>query len=242
MNENELIDYLAKYNGFSKDYKDLFPNKEETIRLLMKITLPDDLDEDFYKLENGFIAKMNSRIAYLETKKLSFKDGLTFIKHDPLSIKGDLLINPKLQDFYTPQELMKKNFNDDIIFHGGLEIRRDILKYKAKQGHDLESWESIETEGYLLPYKEIYHIYFKDELENEEDVKNFSNCIIETLKKAKENKYKTIILPLFERDLRETEHLIRLVKSYLRTSSRNLKVIFVTSNDETYDKFLSLFN
>ncbi len=242
MNENELIDYLAKYNGFSKDYKDLFLNKEETIRLLMKITLPDDLDEDFYKLENDFIKKMNSRIEYLETKKLSFKDNITFIKHDPLSIKGDLLINPKLQDFYAPQELMKKNFNDDIIFHGGLEIRRDILKYKAKQGRDLEPFECIRTKGYLLPYKEIYHIHFKDELESEDDIKNFSNCILETLKKAKENKYKTIIFPLFERDLRETEHLIRIVKSYLRTSSRNLKVVFVTSNDETYDKFLSLFD
>ncbi len=241
MNENELIDYLASYNGFEKDYKNLFPNKEETIRLLMKITLPNDLDEEFFSLEKGFISEMNSRIELLESKKIKFNDGLAFIKHDPLSIKGDLLINTNLKNFYTPQKVMEKNINDDITFRGGLEIRKDIFEEIAKQNHDIEPWETHISKGYYLPYKEIYHVYLKDELETEDDIKEFSSCVINLLKKAKDNKHKTIIIPLLERDYRQNEHFIRLTKSYLRTSSK-LKVIFVTSNDEIYDKYLSLFH
>ena len=55
MYENELIDYLTKYNGFRKDYKNLFPNKEETIRLLLKITLPNDLEPSFLWNRNMYI-------------------------------------------------------------------------------------------------------------------------------------------------------------------------------------------
>lgn len=242
MNEDELIDYLAKYNGFSKDYKNLFPNKEETISLLMKITLPNDLDDDFFSLEGPFISKMNSRIEYLDGGELHFNDRVVFIKHDPVSVKGDLLINTELKDFYSPMEVMKKNINDEITFHGGLEIRKDLLKEISSQNHDIEPFEIHQTKGYFLPYKEITHIYLKTPLESEDDIKRFSSSILKILTEAKEKKYKTIVFPLVERDLREVEHLIRLTKSYLRTSYSKGRVIFVTQNDSLYEKYLPLFN
>lgn len=242
MNEDSLIDYLAKYNGFEKDYKNLFPNKEETIRLLMNVTLPNDLDKDFFKLEQSFIKGMNSRIELISPKKLDFNDGIVFIKHDPLSIDGDILLNMSLYDFFAPQDVMRKNINDDIVFHGGLEIRKDLLGEIAKQNHSIEAWEKHITDGYALPYKKIIHISFKNKLETEDDIKSFSTTILDCFKEFKTLRGKTIVIPLFDRESNEIEHLLRICKSYLRTTYSSLKLIFVTNSDELYSKYLPLFD
>ncbi len=242
MNEDALIDYLAKYNGFEKDYKNLFPNKEETIHLLMNVTLPNDLDDDFFKLEQSFIKEMNSRIEYLPIRKIEFKDGISFIKHDPLSIKGDTLLNMSLEDLFAPQDVMRKNINDEIVFRGGLEIRKDLLSEIASQNHPLEPWEIHISDAYALPYKKIIHAYFKKNLESEGDVKLFSSTILECLKETKTLKGKTLIIPVIERDEKEMEHMLRICKSYLRTFFSSIKLIFVTNSDELYSKYLPLFN
>ena len=129
MYENELIDYLTKYNGFRKDYKNLFPNKEETIRLLLKITLPNDLEPSFFEMEQDFIRNMNSRIQVTDSKSLKYIDGVALFLGNPLFIKADILMDPLFSSLYQPESLMKREFSDDLLFHGGIEIDQNVYGF-----------------------------------------------------------------------------------------------------------------
>ncbi len=234
MHEEEIIDYLAKYNGFEKDYKNLFPNKEETIRLLMKVTLPNDLDDSFFVLQDEFIKKMNSRLELVKPKKLIFKDNVALYKGDPLSIDGDLLLNPLFSSFYDPSKLMEKSLNEDIIFHGGLEIRKDLLRDIANQNREPDKGEIHITKGYNLPYKTIFHVFLPEELSSKEDITLLSKTYLSFLKEAFQKKDKYIIIPLLDKKTSENVFFLKSAKSYLKATYSKKKIIFVTNNDSTF--------
>lgn len=240
MFEEEIIDYLAKYNGFSKDYKNLFPNKEETIRLLMRITLPNDLEDSFFPMQDEFIKKMNSRLEYLNPKKLKFNESIALYKGDPLTIDGEILLNPLFSPFYDPSKLMEKSLNEDIIFHGGLEIRGDLLKEIASQNHELEKGEIHITKGYNLPYKEIFHVSLPEELSSEEDISLLSKTFFSFLKEAFQRKGKYIIIPLMDNKKNENVFFLKSAKSYLKATYSKKKIIFVTNDETTFSEMKSI--
>lgn len=225
MYENELIDYLTKYNGFRKDYKNLFPNKEETIRLLLKITLPNDLEPSFFEMEQGFIRNMNSRIQVTDPKSLKYIDGVALFLGNTLFIKADILMDPLFSSLYQPESLMKREFSDDLLFHGGIEIRKDLLEELSKQGHEMSEGEIHLTKGYALPFKEIIHCSFPNELETNEDVESFSEAYLNVLKTFEKQKGKTLVVPLLNNKKEENIFFIKTAKSYLKTMGSKKKII-----------------
>lgn len=241
MHEDELIDYLAKYNGFEKDYKNLFPNKEETIRLLLKVTLPNDLEPSFFEMEQEFIQGMNSRIQLTNPKSLKYIDGVALFLGSPLFIKADYLMDPLFSSFYHPEALMKKEFSDEIIFHGGIEIRKELLEGLSKQGHQMENGEIHMTKGYALPYKGIIHCSFPEELETNEDVEIFSETYLNVLKTFQKQKGKYLVVPLLDEKKEENVFFIKTAKSFLKMLGNKEKVIFVTNNENTYKESAFLF-
>lgn len=242
MHEDELIDYLAKYNGFEKDYKNLFPNKEETIRLLLKVTLPNDLEPFFFVMEQEFIRNMNSRIQVTNAKSLKYIDGVALFLGNPLFIKADYLMDPLFSSFYHPEALMKKEFADEIIFHGGIEIRKELLEDLSKQGHEMENGETHLTKGYALPYKGVIHVSLPEELETNDDVETFSEAYLNVLKTFQKQKGKYLVIPLLDDKREEDIFFIKTAKSFLKTMGSNEKVVFVTNNEKTYKESSFLFN
>ena len=234
MYENELIDYLTKYNGFRKDYKNLFPNKEETIRLLLKITLPNDLEPSFFEMEQDFIRNMNSRIQVTDPKSLKYIDGVALFLGNTLFIKADILMDPLFSSLYQPESLMKREFSDDLLFHGGIEIRKDLLEELSKQGREM-------SEGYALPFKEIIHCSFPNELATSEDVESFSEAYLNVLKTFEKQKGKTLVVPLLNNKKEENIFFIKTAKSYLKTMGSKKKIIFVTNDENTYNESMFLF-
>ncbi len=237
MYEEEIIDYLAKYNGFEKDYKNLFPNKEETIRLLMKVTLPNDLDDSFFLMQDEFLKGMNSRLELVNPKKLKFKNKVAAFKGDPLSIEGDILLNPLFSSFYDPSKLMERSFNEDIIFRGGLEIRRDILKDIATQNHEMENGEIHIGKAYNLPFNEIIHFSLPNDLTSKDNISLLSKTYLSSLKEAEKRKGKYIVIPLTENKPNENALFYIIAISYVKTTYSKKKFIFAGNDDKTFSSF-----
>lgn len=235
MFEDELINYLARYNGFEKDYKNLFPSKEKTISLLFKITLPNDLDEEFYRLEKEYLKLLNSRFIYQNPKKLSFKNDIAVFKGYVSKINGDLLINPLTTPIYNPQNLMKEELNDELINYGGLEIRRDLLNEISKNSHDTEYGEFYLLNAHYLPYKNIMHIKMPSNIKTEEDIKLLSNCYMSIFKQAKSLKAKYITIPITNNDEAEIQLAIRTFRLLLSTTTSKMKLIFVSNDDSVIE-------
>ena len=241
MHENELIEYLAKYNGFAKDYKNLFPNKEETIRLLLKITLPNDLDSSFFEMEQDFIRHMNSRIQIADSKSLICIDGVALFLGNPLFIKADALMDPLFSSFYEPKSFMSRELSDDIIFHGGIEIRKELLEELSQQGHEMSEGEIHITKGYALPFKEIIHCSFPNELKTNEDVETFSETYLNALRTFLKQTGKTLVIPLLAAKKDENVFFIKTAKSFLKTMGSKKNVIFATNDENTYEQSSFLF-
>lgn len=237
MYEEEIIDYLAKYNGFEKDYKNLFPNKEETIRLLMKVTLPNDLEDSFFLMQDEFLRGMNSRLELVNPKKLKFKNNVATLKGDPLSIEGDILLNPLFSSFYDPSKLMERSFNEDLIFRGGLEIRRDILNDIATQNHEMESGEIHISKAYNLPFSEIIHFSLPNDLTSKDDISLLSKTYLSSLKEAEKRKGKYIVIPLTENKPNENVLFYIIAISYVKTTYSKKKFTFVSNDDKTFSSF-----
>lgn len=232
MVEDEIIDCLAHYNGFEKDYKNLFPSKEETISLLMKITLPNDLDSSFYSLEKQYFKKLNSRFVYLDPKKLKYVNSLAVTNASATKIKGDIIVNPLLTPIYNPQDLMKKEFNDELIHYGGLEIRRDLLNEIAKNGHEIQINEMFLLPTHYLPYKKILHINIKKELHSESDIRAFSTGFISLFKTLRNEKARYVVIPSPSNENSYIELMIKTLKVLLK-NDKKMKIIIVSKDEES---------
>lgn len=241
MIEDELIDYLAKYNGFTKDYKNLFPLKEETINLLFKVTLPDGLDSSFYSLEKKYIKNLNSRFVYLNPKDLSYVNSLAAVKESPTKIKGDILVNPLFTPIYNPQELMKKELNDELISYGGLEIRRDLLREIAKNNHEPQINEMFLLPAYYLPYRKILHMNIKKEINSKEDINLLSAGYISLFKTLRKEKARYVVIPSPSNDHTYIEMLVKTFKIFLKDEER-MKIIIASKDDEEINTYNSFIN
>ena len=147
------IEYLKKYNEI-----DTLPNMmdEALFRALQNITMPYELSEEFYKRQDNVLKDILSRKEITDVS--FFADGITLYKGDITLLKADAIVNAcnnKMLGCFVPGHHCIDNA---IHSFAGLQVRRDMMKIMAAQGHDEPNGDCKVTSAYNLPSKYIFLI------------------------------------------------------------------------------------
>lgn len=236
----EGIEYLLKYNRIETEVNkysfDLF-------RSLMNITMPNNLDDSFYSLQDRIIQsqRRGDIISIKETQRLA--KNIYLYKGDITLLKVDAIVNAcnnKMLGCFIP---LHRCIDNAIHSYAGLQVRRDLIEVMNKQGHDEENGKVKVTLGYNLPSKYIFHtvgpMVFGSV--SKRDISDLKNCYLSCLNKAIELKLDSIAFPCistgeyhFDNAL-ASEIAYETVNEYLNTKSKlDIKVVFVVFKDIDY--------
>lgn len=236
----EGIEYLLKYNRIETEINkysfDLF-------RSLMNITMPNNLDDSFYSLQDRIIQsqRRGDIISIKETQRLA--KNIYLYKGDITLLKVDAIVNAcnnKMLGCFIP---LHRCIDNAIHSYAGLQVRRDLIEVMNKQGHDEENGKVKVTLGYNLPSKYIFHtvgpMVFGSV--SKRDISDLKNCYLSCLNKAVEMKLDSIAFPCistgeyhFDNAL-ASEIAYETVNEYLNTYSKlDIKVVFVVFKDIDY--------
>lgn len=236
----EGIEYLLKYNRIETEVNkysfDLF-------RSLMNITMPNNLDDSFYSLQDRIIQSQRRGDIISTEKTQILAKNIYLYKGDITLLKVDAIVNAcnnKMLGCFIP---LHRCIDNAIHSYAGLQVRRDLIEVMNKQGHDEENGKVKVTLGYNLPSKYIFHtvgpMVFGSV--SKRDISDLKNCYLSCLNKAVEMKLDSIAFPCistgeyhFDNAL-ASEIAYETVNEYLNTYSKlDIKVVFVVFKDIDY--------
>lgn len=189
---NQGIKYLMDYNNINKKIGTDF----NSFRALMNITMPVDLSEDFYKIQDEIIKEEYKKRKIIDINELKpLKNNIYLYLGDITLIRACAIVNAcnsKLLGCFHP---LHKCIDNAIHSYAGLEVRRDLMYEMAKQGYDEPNGMCKITKGYNLPSKYIFHtvgpiVNNEPSKQNEIDL---YNCYYQCLKKAMEMNLENIV-------------------------------------------------
>ena len=248
-NEVKLIDYLKEYNDIEED---LALENKLAIRALMNITNPDDLDEDYYEMQDAYLNSLLEE-SYLDNASdlPMIEDKIALWNGDITLIKADVLVNSAASNLEGSYEPLHMSNDNAIHSFAGLQLRRDCKKLVFEQGFDEEVGKCKVTKGYNLPCKYIFHTVtprISSEV-TKEDEDNLKKCYLSCLRRMEIVECKTIVFPLlasleynFPIDL-EIKIAVDTVRKYLSENETLIeKVVFCTGSyfeDEEFEKYIT---
>lgn len=249
----DAIDYLLKINELKAfDYGSDF----NTFRALMNITMPEDLSDEYYNLQDKILQDD------LKTQKITKANDLEKVfgkiclyLGDITKIEADAIVNAgnkKLLGCFTP---LHKCIDNAIHSFAGLQVRRDLMKVMEKQGCDEKNGGCKVTYGYNLPAKYIFHtigplVIGGVTLKNEQDlISSYYSC----LEMANKMELKTIVFcsistgvfgyPIEEASLIAIETIQKFFKDNKNTSIKKVIINLFSEKDyEIYNSRLKKMN
>lgn len=240
MNEDFLIEYLSKQSGENFEH---LTDKNDKIRALMNISIPENLSDEFYKKQDEYLQNL-----YLSKKVVSADD---ILKNNQISlflgditlIEADAIVNAcnsKLLGCFAPLHYCIDNA---IHSFGGLQIRRDLLPVMKQQNGFEPNGKCKVTKAYNLPCKFVFHTV--GPISRGFVTKNMEvdlrNCYQSCLQKADEMKLKNIVFCSISTGVfgfpieKASDIAINAVKTYLASTNSKLKVIFNLFSQKDYE-------
>lgn len=240
----EGIEYLLKYNRINSQINEY---TFDLFRSLLNITMPIDLDNSFYTIQDKIIQneyKKKNLVSIFEMREL--KNNIFLYQGDITLIKVDAIVNAcnnKLLGCFIP---LHRCIDNAIHSYAGLQVRRDLMKVMKEQKHDEINGTVKVTSGYNLPSKYIYHtvgpiIYGEI---TKIDINDLKNCYLSCLNKAVEMKLDSLAFPCISTGEYHFDNSLacniayETVTDFIKKNNTNLKVIFVTFKDIDYKLYL----
>lgn len=234
------IEYLKKINDIKDDLDDSFT----TFRVLLNITMPTNLSDEFYIKQDNVLKEIISNKQIVDV--VSFKNGITIYKGDITLIKADAIVNAcnsQMLGCFVPYHHCIDNA---IHSFAGLQVRRDMLEIMNKQGHEEPNGQVKVSSGYNLPAKYIFHTVGPIYSGMHRDETDLASCYYSCLRKADEMKLDSIVFcslstGVFGFPIEKASRIaIKCVNSYLKEENKNIKKVifdvFSDSDFETYKK------
>lgn len=193
MNEDWIINYLKEHN----DIKQLpLRSNEDLIRMLMNVTIPADLSEEFYKNQDIYLQSKKSKKKIIDSFVLK-SDNIAIYQGDITQLKVDAIVNAcneKLLGCFQP---LHGCIDNVIHSYAGLQVRRDLMMAMKQQGHDEPNGQCKVSSAYNLPSDFIFHtvgpkVNNQVTLRDEIDLKH---CYLSCLDQAKAMNLETIAFP-----------------------------------------------
>ena len=243
-----LINYLAKESKI--DIGELSSNETELknlFRSLMNMRPPNDISEDYLKIEDEFLQEELDKkfITNIENLK-PIKNNLYLWQGDITALKIDAIVNAAnsamLGCFYP----MHKCIDNAIHSAAGTRLRlfcRDIIN---KSGGYLETGEAKITPAFNLPCKYVLHTVgpiIKDKV-SKKDEELLSLCYKSCLNLILENNIESVAFCCistgefrFPNDL-AVDIALSSVNDFLKENKeRNIKIVFNVFKDIDYELY-----
>lgn len=241
---DKAINYLKVKNNIKEDIP---LSKEDTLRGLMTITLPDDLVDDYYHNQDIVLKNYYKNIKIIDYNDLEYYNNMALYKGDITIIKADAIVtagNSRLLGCFRPFH----NCIDNAVFSfAGLQVRRDLMEIMKTKEYE-ENGKCEVTKGYNLPSSYIFHTVGPEvtgQVTNQ-DIVDLTNCYLSCLNKAKEMNLKSIVFCSiatgiygFPIDL-ASKIAIDTVNKFLK-NNKNIKVIFDVFSEKDYEVYEQTF-
>lgn len=222
----KAIHYLIKYNYINQRLSYDF----NTFRALMNITIPNNLSEEYYNLQDFILQEKLKKKTTVNIYSFQFNNQIALFQGDITTVKADAIVNAGNSQLLGCFHPLHNCIDNCIHSFAGLQVRRDVMN--ILKGREVANAEVIVTKGYNLPTKYIFHtvgpIYNKSK-QNEIDLRN---CYLNCLKKAVEMNLESIVFcslstGVFGYPIEKASKIaVETVKQYIHESKTKLKVIF----------------
>lgn len=188
----EAIEILARENGING--KDI-PVTFDAFRALMNITDPRNLNEEYFRLQDGILKEELKKKKVTDVLTLPFDHGVALYQGDITLLKADSIVNacnPSLLGCFIP---LHHCIDNAIHSFAGLQVRRDLERIMERQSREEEPGKCKITEAYNLPCRYILHtvgpqVHGKVKEKDREDLRN---CYRSCLDMAKEYQLVSIV-------------------------------------------------
>lgn len=189
----QAITYLQHYN----DIKELYSIYDfNTFRALMNRTLPKDLDEEYYRLQDAILEEEKNKKQLTDVDALEpIVDGICLWQGDITTLIADGIVNAAnaaMLGCFTP---LHACIDNAIHSFAGLQLRRDLMELMEKQAHREPVGSCKLTKAYNLPSQYVLHtvgpmiVGFPDKI----DAAALKNCYMSCLDKALEFHLKNLV-------------------------------------------------
>lgn len=239
------INYLKKKNNLN-NIGNL--TKEETLRVLMNITIPDDLPSDYYVNQDIVLKERLKTKKITDVNTLSYNNNITIYQGDITLIKADAIVNACNSQLLGCFHPLHNCIDNAIHSFGGLQIRRDLMTIMKNKEYE-ENGKCEVTKAYNLPSHYIFHtvgpiVQSTVTNENKNDLKN---CYLACLKKATKMNLTSIVFCSistgvynFPKDL-ASRIAVNTILEYKEKTKTNIKIIFNVFSDEDYKIYEQTF-
>jgi len=233
------IEYLK---GVNRIEGDLGSDKEASFRALTNITMPVDLSDEFYRRQDAVLQGILSRKKVVDVS--SFPEGVSLYQGDITLFKADAIVNAcnsKMLGCFVPGHHCIDNA---IHSFAGLQVRRDMMKVMAEQGHDEPNGQVKVSLAYNLPSQYIFHTVGPVYSGTPMDERDLASCYLSCLRKAEEMKLESIAFCSLSTGIfgfpieKASKIAINSVTSFLEKGSKNVKrVIFDVFSPSDYQTY-----
>ena len=243
-----LINYLAKE---SKINIDELPSNEielkNLFRSLMNMRPPNDISEDYLKIEDKFLQEELDKKLITNIENLKpIKNNLYLWKGNITALKIDAIVNAANSSMLGCFYPMHKCIDNAIHSAAGTRLRlfcRDIIN---KSGGYLETGEAKITPAFNLPCKYVLHTVgpiIKDKV-GKKDEELLSLCYKSCLNLVVENNIESVAFCCistgefrFPNDL-AVDIALSSVNDFLKENKeRNIKIVFNVFKDIDYELY-----
>lgn len=245
---NENIDFCIEYLKNINDINGkIHLSKLDTFRALMNITMPVNLNEEYYKKQDLVLQKIKSESVIIDVNDLlPMTNKIYLYQGDITKVSADAIVNAcnsKLLGCFQP---LHSCIDNAIHSFAGLQVRRDLMKIMKEQGEDESSGKAKITNAYNLPSKYILHTVgpIVSGIPTKEDELDLYNCYISCLKLADSYRLKSIVFCSISTGIygfpikKASKVAVKAVKEYLKKENNNIeKVIFDVFSKEDYDVY-----
>ncbi len=155
-----LIQYMLKE---SREYADMqIPETEDEqkqlLRALFNIRMPQDVPEEFYRIQDEYLKEENRIKGIVDYKTLTpVQKDIYLWQGDISSLKCGAIVNAansQMLGCFRPNHTCIDNC---IHTFAGIQLRRDCAKIMKIQGHDEETGKAKITPAYNLPAEYVIH-------------------------------------------------------------------------------------
>lgn len=130
-----------------------FHAKQQLLRALMNVRLPNPVSSRFLKAQDQELAAQRDEKGVVEIKE----KGMVLWQGDCTRLKVDAIVNAansKLLGCFVP---LHKCIDNAIHSAAGLQLREECYQLMQRQGYDEETGKAKITKGYNLPASHVIH-------------------------------------------------------------------------------------
>lgn len=189
----EVIQYLKKINHI-QSFIDL--DDETCFRALRNITMPYDLSNDYYRIQDKILKNEAERKRIVLAEELvPIKGKICLWKGDITTIRADGIVNACNSALLGCFQPLHSCIDNAIHSSAGLQVRRDLMKIMEKQGHSEPNGQCKITRGYNLPSTYILHTVGPQirGIVTEKDREDLTGCYMSCLAMAEKYRFKTLV-------------------------------------------------